>query len=120
MRSIDLSTVTWRKSSYSNPDGGQCIEVSDDLLTAATWRKSSHSNPDGGACIEVSDDFLTAATWRKSTYSNQDGGNCIEVSDDAPALVPVRDSKNPHGPALVFPAAAWASFVTAVKGGNWN
>ncbi|WP_181923800.1 DUF397 domain-containing protein, partial [Streptomyces inhibens] len=28
MRTIDLSTVTWRKSSYSNSDGGQCIEVS--------------------------------------------------------------------------------------------
>lgn len=29
MRRIDLSTVNWRKSSYSNPDGGQCIEVAD-------------------------------------------------------------------------------------------
>ncbi|MGY5129557.1 DUF397 domain-containing protein [Streptomyces nigrescens] len=89
MRTIDLSTVTWRKSSYSNSDGGQCIEVSDDLLTTATWRKSSYSNSDGGACIEVSDDF--------------------------PALVPVRDSKDPHRPALIFDATAWSSFVTAVK-----
>ncbi|MFI9359193.1 DUF397 domain-containing protein [Streptomyces lydicus] len=63
---------------------------------------------------------LSTATWRKSSYSNPDGGACIEVSDDSPALVPVRDSKNPHGPALVFPAAAWASFVGAVKGGNWS
>ncbi|MEU3785151.1 DUF397 domain-containing protein [Streptomyces sp900129855] len=31
MRAIDLSNVTWRKSSYSNSDGGQCLEVSDDL-----------------------------------------------------------------------------------------
>lgn len=29
MRAIDLSGVTWRKSSYSNPDGGQCLEVAD-------------------------------------------------------------------------------------------
>ncbi|MFI1621231.1 DUF397 domain-containing protein [Streptomyces lydicus] len=94
MRAIDLSTVTWRKSSYSNPDGGACIEVSDDLLTTAAWRKSS--------------------------YSNQDGGNCLEVADDLPAVVPVRDSKAPHGPVLVFPAVAWASFVGAVKGGNWS
>ncbi|MFI1437489.1 DUF397 domain-containing protein [Streptomyces lydicus] len=63
---------------------------------------------------------LSTATWRKSSYSNPDGGACIEVSDDSPAAVPVRDSKNPHGPALVFPAVAWASFVTAVKGGNWS
>jgi hypothetical protein len=27
MRAIDLSTVTWRKSSYSNQDGGECLEV---------------------------------------------------------------------------------------------
>ncbi|WP_030415804.1 DUF397 domain-containing protein [Streptomyces sp. NRRL S-1448] len=118
MRAIDLSTVTWRKSSYSNPDGGACIEVSDDLLTNANWRKSSYSNSDGGQCIEVSDDLLTAATWRKSSYSNPDGGQCIEIADDLPTLVPVRDSKDPHGPALVFPAAAWASFVDAVKGGE--
>ncbi|MFE2162641.1 DUF397 domain-containing protein [Streptomyces lydicus] len=61
---------------------------------------------------------LSTATWRKSSYSNPDGGACIEVSDDSPAAVPVRDSKDPHGPTLVFPAAAWASFVGAVKGGD--
>ncbi|MFC8080414.1 DUF397 domain-containing protein [Streptomyces sp. NPDC057307] len=25
----DLSTAQWRKSSYSNGDGGQCVEVAD-------------------------------------------------------------------------------------------
>ncbi|MEW5539148.1 DUF397 domain-containing protein [Streptomyces cyaneofuscatus] len=60
---------------------------------------------------------LTAATWRKSSHSNQDGGACLEVADDfAPVVVPVRDSKNPHGPVLTFAAADWSSFVTAVKG----
>jgi hypothetical protein len=57
MRSVDLTAVTWRKSSYSNPDGGECVEVSDDLLAAAIWRKSSYSNPDGGACLEVADNL---------------------------------------------------------------
>ncbi len=33
MRSVDLTAVTWRKSSYSNPDGGQCLEVVDNLPT---------------------------------------------------------------------------------------
>ncbi|MGW8397800.1 DUF397 domain-containing protein [Streptomyces lydicus] len=89
-------------------------------LSTVTWRKSSYSNQDGGNCIEVSDDFLTAAAWRKSSYSNQDGGECIEIADNHPALVPVRDSKDPHGPALVFPAVAWSAFVGAVKGGNWS
>ncbi|WP_176956504.1 MULTISPECIES: DUF397 domain-containing protein [unclassified Streptomyces] len=58
---------------------------------------------------------MSTAVWRKSSYTNGDGGNCVEVVDDLPGIVPVRDSKDPHGPALVFPATAWSSFVTAVK-----
>ncbi|MGP4000351.1 DUF397 domain-containing protein [Streptomyces sp. 8N706] len=61
---------------------------------------------------------LSAATWRKSSYSNQDGGACVEVSDDFAAVVPVRDSKDPHGPVLVFQADGWSSFVDAVKNGE--
>ncbi|MFJ4124764.1 DUF397 domain-containing protein [[Kitasatospora] papulosa] len=60
---------------------------------------------------------LNAVTWRKSSYSNSDGGECVEVSDDFAAVVPVRDSKNPHGPALVFAVDGWSSFVSAVKDG---
>ncbi|MEU3710403.1 DUF397 domain-containing protein [Streptomyces catenulae] len=86
-------------------------------LSAASWRKSSYSNSDGGECIEVSDDFLATATWRKSSYSNSDGGQCIEIADGHPSLVPVRDSKDPQGPALVFEAPSWAAFVGAVRGG---
>ncbi len=33
--------------------------------------------------------------------------------------VPVRDSKDPHGPALVFGADAFAAFVEAVKAGEF-
>ncbi|MFE3775169.1 DUF397 domain-containing protein [Streptomyces sp. NPDC059122] len=61
---------------------------------------------------------LSTATWRKSSYSNGDGADCIEVVDTLPDLVPVRDSKDPHGPALVFPAAGWSAFVGAVKNGE--
>ncbi|KOG39751.1 DUF397 domain-containing protein [Streptomyces decoyicus] len=59
---------------------------------------------------------LTAAVWRKSSYSNQEGGNCVEVADGHPALVPVRDSKNPHGPALLISHHAWAAFIAGLKG----
>ncbi|WP_030543878.1 DUF397 domain-containing protein [Streptomyces albus] len=55
--------------------------------------------------------------WRKSSYSNNDGGSCLEIMDNHPTGVPVRDSKNPHGPALVFPTPDWSAFVTAVKTG---
>ncbi|MFI6690425.1 DUF397 domain-containing protein [Streptomyces sp. NPDC050433] len=55
--------------------------------------------------------------WRKSSYSGGGNGECLEVADGHP-VVPVRDSKSPHGPALVFPTAGWSSFVTAVKTGT--
>ncbi|MGX7759081.1 DUF397 domain-containing protein [Streptomyces angustmyceticus] len=61
---------------------------------------------------------LSNAQWRKSSYSDDKGGDCVEISDAHPALVPVRDSKKPHGPALIFPAAPWTAFVEAVKGGH--
>ncbi|MFF2748582.1 DUF397 domain-containing protein, partial [Kitasatospora sp. NPDC058048] len=59
---------------------------------------------------------LADARWRKSTYSQQ-GGNCVEVDDAHPGRV--RDSKDPQGPALVFPAEAWVSFVAAVRSGEF-
>ncbi|MFG2553227.1 DUF397 domain-containing protein [Streptomyces sp. NPDC048581] len=77
-------------------------------LSTATWHKSSYSGGSGGDCLEV-------ARWRKSTYSGGDGGDCLEVADGNPALIPVRDSKNPHGPKLVFQAPAWTAFVNAIR-----
>ncbi|MFF0461550.1 DUF397 domain-containing protein [Streptomyces mexicanus] len=58
---------------------------------------------------------LSTAEWHKSSYSGGGGDNCLEVTHDFPALVPVRDSKNPDGPKLVFPAEAWSAFVSALK-----
>ena len=60
---------------------------------------------------------LSTAQWRKSTYSGGDGGEaCIEVAYDFPGVVPVRDSKTPHGPVLVIGAASWTAFVEGVRG----
>ncbi|MFG1883461.1 DUF397 domain-containing protein [Micromonospora sp. NPDC049102] len=56
---------------------------------------------------------LTGAQWRKSTRSGGNGGECVEVADNLPGVVAVRDSKEPHGPALTFAPAAWATFVQA-------
>ncbi|MCF2129853.1 DUF397 domain-containing protein [Strepomyces sp. STD 3.1] len=55
--------------------------------------------------------------WRRSSYSGPEAGSCIEVLDGHPSGVPVRDSKNPHGPAVIVPAPAWSTFVTAVGSG---
>ncbi|MGW1376245.1 DUF397 domain-containing protein [Streptomyces sp. NPDC002446] len=59
---------------------------------------------------------LNNATWRKSSYSNQDSAHCVEVADNFPNVVPIRDSKNPHGPALILPAEAWTAFIATLKG----
>ncbi|MFJ2864411.1 DUF397 domain-containing protein [Kitasatospora sp. NPDC087314] len=58
-------------------------------------------------------------TWRKSTYSGGQSG-CVEVADGFTGIMPVRDSKDPHGPALVFSSAAWRAFVTAVRTGEFD
>ncbi|MFD5009524.1 DUF397 domain-containing protein [Streptomyces chartreusis] len=55
-------------------------------------------------------------SWRKSSYSGGSSGNCLEVNDSArPTHIPVRDSKTPTGPAIVFSASAWTEFVTALR-----
>ncbi|WP_336047418.1 DUF397 domain-containing protein [Streptomyces sp. CA2R101] len=58
--------------------------------------------------------------WRKSSYSDGGDNNCVEVADSFPGAVPVRDSKNPTGGALLFPAAAWSAFIVTVKGDAWT
>lgn len=100
----DLSAAIWHKSTYSGASGGDCLEM-------ATWQKSTYSGGDGGDCLEV-------ATWRKSTHSDGSGGNCLEVADGHPNIVPVRDSKSPEIPGVVFPAPAWAAFVASLKTGS--
>ncbi|MFF3731994.1 DUF397 domain-containing protein [Streptomyces sp. NPDC002476] len=40
MRTIDLTAASWRKSSYSNQDGGACVEVSDDFAAVVPVRDS--------------------------------------------------------------------------------
>ncbi len=51
--------------------------------------------------------------WFKSSYSGN-GGQCIEVATNLVAscgVVPVRDSKDPNGPALMLPPSAFAGLV---------
>ncbi|MFF6811931.1 DUF397 domain-containing protein, partial [Streptomyces sp. NPDC012403] len=57
---------------------------------------------------------LSSVIWRKSSHSNGTGGECVEVADNLPGLAPVRDSKNPQGPALLFAADAWNRFIASL------
>lgn len=52
---IDLSDVRWLKSSYSNGDGGHCVEVADNIPGLIPVRDSKA--PDGPALL------LTARAW---------------------------------------------------------
>ncbi|MFD9060574.1 DUF397 domain-containing protein [Kitasatospora purpeofusca] len=71
------------------------------------WRSSAVEN-------------VVMPTWRKSSYSADHGGECVEVAVVSPAagVVPVRDSKDPFGPVLLFPSAAWQSFVSWLQDGS--
>ncbi|TVL89392.1 DUF397 domain-containing protein [Streptomyces sp. SAJ15] len=61
---------------------------------------------------------LGIARWRKSTHSGLEN-DCVEVADNFPGVVPVRDSKNPEGPSLLFPETAWGAFIKGVKAGEF-
>ncbi|MET9297011.1 DUF397 domain-containing protein [Streptomyces sp. NPDC003077] len=56
---------------------------------------------------------LSAGKWHSSSYS---GGHneCVEIADGIPHLVPVRDSKNPTGPVIVFTHQAWRAFLATL------
>lgn len=82
-------------------------------LAAAQWRKSSFSGPNGGDCVECT--LTGGAAWRKSSYSGNTGGDCVEVADGCAASVPVRDSKNPAGPVLIVGTGAWQAFVDGLR-----
>ncbi|WP_405743994.1 DUF397 domain-containing protein [Streptomyces sp. NBC_01525] len=61
-------------------------------------------------------------TWFKSSFSGS-GGSCVEWAPAhaaATGIVPLRDSKDPRGPALTVPATAFASFVAGVKAGEFR
>lgn len=53
---------------------------------------------------------LKDLAWRKASRS-ADQGSCVELARVS-GMVAVRDSKNPHGPALVFSRTAWHAFTT--------
>ncbi|MFI9305234.1 DUF397 domain-containing protein [Streptomyces triculaminicus] len=124
----DLSNVGWRKSTYSNGHE-DCLEVADNIPGGVVPVRDS-KNPSDSALVFPAGSWytfvehlastdgvglmradLSNATWRKSTYSSGQE-DCLEIADNMPGgVVPVRDSKNPAGPALLFTAGAWSRFV---------
>jgi hypothetical protein len=62
---------------------------------------------------------LSRVEWVKSSYSGNGGHTCVEWAPRATGAVPVRDSKDPHGPALTFTPTAFAAFITTLKAGHF-
>jgi hypothetical protein len=57
---------------------------------------------------------IDRAHWHKSSHSGS-GDQCVEVAALTAGTHAVRDSKDPHGPALRFSSAEWRSFLDAVR-----
>lgn len=63
-------------------------------------------------------DELGPVAWRKSRRSNSTG-NCVEFAElDGGRWVAVRDSKHPHGPALLFGRADITALLAGIKAGD--
>lgn len=80
-------------------------------VTNPGWREASYSGNGGGSCVEVT------YSWHKSARSNGNGGNCVEVARNLPGIVAIRDSKDPHGPALIISTDQWAGFISRIRSG---
>jgi Domain of unknown function (DUF397) len=57
-----------------------------------------------------------ATAWRKSRRS-QSQSQCVEIAA-VPERRAVRDSKNPHGPALVVTTSELGALLAAIKTGR--
>ncbi|MGW0572955.1 DUF397 domain-containing protein [Streptomyces tauricus] len=55
--------------------------------------------------------------WRKP-WSGSNNGNCVEAKTLDGERVALRQSRDPNGPALIYPAFALAEFIKAAKSGE--
>lgn len=67
----------------------------------------------------MSADLLLGAAWRKSSHSGYNG-NCVEVAPLADGSVAMRNSRDPHGPALIYTRAEIAAFLAGIKDGEFD
>ena len=61
----DLSRAVWHKSTFSNGNGGNCVEVARNLPGIVAVRDSK--NPDGPALIVSGDEWASFITRLQAT-----------------------------------------------------
>jgi hypothetical protein len=68
---------------------------------------------------QVPADDLGAVSWRKSVASNPNG-DCVELALLPAGGVAVRNSRGPHGAALIYTRAEIAAFLRGAKAGEFD
>ncbi len=63
-------------------------------------------------------DELQRLDWRKAQHSMSNGA-CVEVASATENVV-IRDSMDPSGPVLRYPAVSWNSFVGMARTGRFD
>ena len=65
----------------------------------------------------ISAEQLEGAAWQKSQRSNSQGA-CVELARLDSATVAMRNSRDPKGTALIYPAGAVRAMVSALRAGE--
>lgn len=67
----------------------------------------------------ISAAHLDGVVWKKSERSNSQGA-CVELARLDSATVAMRNSRDPRGAALIYPADAIRAMVSALRGGEFD
>ncbi|MEU8568160.1 DUF397 domain-containing protein [Streptomyces pathocidini] len=62
---------------------------------------------------------ISGAEWTKSSYSNPNG-NCVELAKLPGGDVALRNSRDPHGPALIYTRDEVLMFLHGAKDGEFD
>ena len=67
----------------------------------------------------ISTTRLDGAVWRKRERSNSQGA-CVELARLDSTTVAMRNSRDPKGTALIYPADAVRAMVSALRAGDFD
>ncbi|MFX0581094.1 DUF397 domain-containing protein [Nocardia nepalensis] len=119
---ISQDRLTWRTSSYSGTNGGQCVEVAFDaesdtlLIRDSKYRRNPANDPANQPMIAIRTEdwapFLAAAAgenrdteYRIPTIERQPSGEVVVRATD--------------GTALTFTQGEWTAFTAGVQDGEF-